>query len=512
LLGVVTALLLLGLDLRTTTLLRNTLILSAATCAISLPIGTLLAWLLVRTDLPGRKAGLVLFGVMPFVPLYLQAAAWQAGFGVQGWFTAAYDVPLWLEGWNGAIWVHAMAALPWVVLIVGAGFWLVEPELEEQALLDGSPWQVFRHVTLPGALGAIGVAALWVTIVTAGEMTVTDLFAVRTYAEEVYTRAEVVQPDDAPLGLAHGVILTTWLVLAGLLLVARLVPRHRPVTSGRRVVFSLGRARWPIALLVVLLLLLVVGVPLASLAYKAGIVVTQVDSVRVRDWSLWKCLGMIAHAPVANAREARWTLLIGGLAAIAATALAVVLAWSARRGRLSAAVVLVVVAFSLAVPGPIVGLAVIHLLNRPELPPLVWLYDQSIFAPWLALTLRALAPATLIMWHALATVPQEMLDCAAVDGAGPAARLWRIALPGRLWALALAWLAALAIALGDLAASVLVLPPGVDTLSRHIFGLLHYGVQDRVAGICLAQVILFSAVAALVVWLLHRWSREKPEV
>jgi iron(III) transport system permease protein len=512
LLGLASALAVLALDVRTSTLLRNTLLLSAATCAISLPMGTVLAWLLVRTDLPGRKAALVLFGVMLFVPLYLQAAAWQAGFGVQGWLTATYDAPLWLEGWTGAIWIHAMAALPWVVLIVGAGFWLVEPELEEQALLDGSPWQVFRHVTVPGALAAVGVAALWVIIVTGGEMTVTDLFVVRTYAEEVYTRAEVVQPDDPPLGLAHGVILTTWLVLAGLLLVARLLPRDRPVTAGRRLVFSLRRGRWPVALVVALSLLLVVGVPLASLAYKAGIVVTQVDTVRLRTWSLGKCLQMIASGPVEYAREFRWSLVIGGLAAIAATAVAVVLAWAARRGRLSAVVVLVVVALSLAVPGPIVGLAVIRLLNRPELPPLVWLYYQSILAPWLALTLRASGAATLVMWHALATVPQEMLDCAAVDGAGPAARLGRIALPCRLWALALAWLVALAIALGDLAASILVLPPGIDTLSRHIFGLLHYGVEDRVAGICLAQVLLFSAVAAVVVYLGHRWGREKAQV
>jgi iron(III) transport system permease protein len=357
----------------------------------------------------------------------------------------------------------------------------------------------------------MGVAALWVIIVTGGEMTVTDLFVVRTYAEEVYTRAEVVQPDDPPLGLAHGVILTTWLVLAGLVLVARLVPRDRPVTAARRLVFSLGRRRWPIALLVALGLLLVVGVPLASLAYKAGIVVTQVDTVRLRNWSLGKCLEMIGGGPVRYAREFGWSLLIGGLAAIAATAVAVVLAWLARRGRLSAAAVLVAVAVCLALPGPIVGVAVIRLLNRPEIPPLVWLYDQSILAPWLALTIRALAPATLVMWHALATVPQEMLDCAAVDGAGPATRLWRIALPCRLWALALAWLVALAVALGDLAASILVLPPGMDTLSRHIFGLLHYGVEDRVAGICLAQVALFAAVALAVVWLARRCGKQKPK-
>ena len=100
---------------------------------------------------------------------------------------------------------------------------------------------------------------------------------------------------------------------------------------------------------------------------------------------------------------------------------------------------------------------------------------------------------------------REMLECAAVDGAGPVGRLCRIALPCRLGALAVAWLVALAIGLGDLAASVLVMPPGVTTLSIHIFNLLHYGVEDRVAGICLALMALFAAVVAGIAWLASRW-------
>jgi len=500
-------------DGRTSTLLLNTLFLSAAACAISLPLGAVLAWLLVRTDMPGRRIGLALFAVMLFVPLYLQTAAWQAGFGMQGWFTLNSATPVWLDGWTGAVWVHAMAALPWVVLIVGAGFWLVEPELEEQALLDGSPWQVFRHVTFPGALGAVAVAALWVLIVTAGEMTVTDLFMVRTYAEEVYTRVAVgPQPDDPPLGILSGVILTTWLLLAGLVLAARLAPGDRPTTTGRRLVFPLGGWRVPIAVVVGLALLLAVGVPLASLSYKAGVVVTEVDAVRVRDWSAWKCFQMVAVSPVRYSAEFGWSLGIGALAATASAAVATWLAWTARRGGWPGALVLAVTAVSLSVPGPVVGLALIGLLNRPEIPPLVWLYDQSILAPWLAFSIRGLGPATLILWHAFRTVPQEMLDGAAVDGAGATAQLWRIVLPCRVWALGLAWIVALAVAMGDLAASVLVVPPGVSTLSIRIFGLLHYGVEDRVAGICLAQVAVFAAVAVGVMWLIRTWQEQGANV
>ena len=44
----------------------------------------------------------------------------------------------------------------------------------------------------------------------------------------------------------------------------------------------------------------------------------------------------------------------------------------------------------------------------------------------------------------------------------------------------------------------MVVPPGVTTLSIHIFGLLHYGVEYQVAGICLALMGMFAVVAAAV--------------
>ncbi len=506
---------------RTWTLTLNTAALSGATCLIGLPLGTALAWLLVRTDLPGRRIGLVLAGILVFVPLYLQAAAWQAGFGLQGWCTLAFQAPVWLEGWSGAIWVHVMAALPWIVLIVGGGFWLVEPELEEQALLDGSWRQVFLRVTFLRARASIGIAALWVLIVTAGEMTVTDLFDVRTYAEELYTRFAVMpDPDQTPLAALPGVLLTTGLILAGLAVCARAVPGDRLNSLRSRPVFRLGGWRWPAALLAGTLFLLLIGVPLGNLVYKAGVVVTQVDAGRVRHWSLEKLLTIVGVSPIRYRSEFGWSLALSSLAATAAVFLGIGLAWwtvgsgqkavSSRPGTglgrgLRAGVLLAIAAVCLAVPAPLIGLATIWLLNRPGWPTLNLLYDQSILAPWLVLTVRGLAPALVIMWHTLSTLPAEMLDSAALDGAGWLTRLWRIALPCRIPAVGLAWLVAFAVALGDLAASILVAPPGMTTLSIRIFGLLHSGVEDYVAGICLSQLLLFAVLAAAVIRLTSRW-------
>ena len=502
------------MDARTWTLALNTLLLAGATCAISLPLGTVLAWLLTRTDVPGRRVAVGMLALMLFVPLYLQTAAWQAGFAVQGWATLAWGFPPWLEDWTGAIWVHAVAAVPWVVLIVGVGLRLVEPELEEQALLDASPGRVFLHVTLRGVVPAIAVAAIWVSINAAGEIAVTDLFRVRTYAEEVYTRAAVgPQLGDAPLGATPGVILSAVLVGAAVVLCAKLLPGERPLSLRPPWVFSLGRWRLPIAILVGIFLAVLVGVPLMNLCCKSGILVTQTDAGRLRSWSLWKCLATVAAAPWQYRREFGWSLSIAALSATAAVLTATVLAslttLGKRRPGVLRAGLLLSIAVCLAIPGPVVGLAIVRLMNQPWCPPLLWLYDRSIFAPWLATLVRSLPPAALIMWHALRTFPREMLEAAAADGAGPLRRLLLIVLPCRLPALALAWVVAMAVSLGDLAASILVVPPGVTTLSIRIFGLLHSGVEDQVAGVCLALIVLFAAAATVAAWSASRWIRSR---
>jgi iron(III) transport system permease protein len=121
----------------------------------------------------------------------------------------------------------------------------------------------------------------------------------------------------------------------------------------------------------------------------------------------------------------------------------------------------------------------------------------------LALTLRGLGPALLILAFAFRTIPRELLDAAQMDGAGPLRQFWQIAVPCRLPTIAAAGVIAFSAAMADLAASILVVPPGVTTLSIRIFGLLHYGVQDRVAGVCLALAAAFTLLAGTAMWLVR---------
>ena len=544
--AVVLAALWLG-DPRVGRLWLNTAILAGEACLIALPLGTFLAVLLFKTDVPGRRPALWLLVGLLFVPLYLVTGAWDAGFGIQGWHTLSTNPHLahqpWLAGWRAAVWVHGLAAVPWVVLIVGAGLRTVEAEIEEDASTCATPTQVLWHVSIPRAAPAIAIAAVWIAAVVMTEISVTDFFQVRTFAEEVYTQAALgtfdysvadigppsrggpgatllAAPTLPALGLWSGLLLSMVVALAVIAGARRLFADLADAPQRDPWIWRLKTGRWPAALALACSMFILAGVPLVNLAYKAGVQVTATDAGRVREWSPRKLVESVAAAPVQFKGELWLSMWLGAAAATAAVVIALPVAWrlrgavngnSAWRPTLMSVMLQTTVALCLTIPGPLLGLAVIRILDQsPDSPlsGLAWLYDSN-FAPWLVQTLRALPIATLILWPAFASIPQVMLDAAMTDGAGWRRRLLLIVLPQRWTAVIAAWLVALAIAVGELAATVLVMPPqsGRTALSIQVFQLLHYGVDDRVAAISLVMVAGIAALTGIAGVLLKRKDR-----
>jgi ABC-type Fe3+ transport system permease subunit len=247
-------------------------------------------------------------------------------------------------------------------------------------------------------------------------------------------------------------------------------------------------------------------------------VVEHVGTERVRSWSAIKCVSEVAAAPRRFAVEFGWTIRVAAAAATLAMGISIALAWLAQRGGWRALPAIGTAALGMAIPGPLVGVALIWLLNH-DLPPLVtssdgrpksWLlvlYDETPLAPILAQTIRALPLAMLLCWHSFRTLSRDVLDAAALDGLSPWQVPWRIALPQRWAALTGAWLAGFAVAAGDLAWVHLVTPPGMDLIQRRVFGLVHSGVEEQVAAISLVVVFTYAAVAGLVIWLVAVPSR-----
>jgi iron(III) transport system permease protein len=201
--------------------------------------------------------------------------------------------------------------------------------------------------------------------------------------------------------------------------------------------------------------------------------------------------------------EFGWTFVLGAATATAAVAIGLPLAWFARRSRRGAVLAVAISAVGLALPGPLIGLGIIWLLDRPFPPGLIWLYDRTLFAPILAMLIRTLPIAILFGWHILQSVADDVLDAAACDGAGHWRQFWWIAAPPRLGSLLAVWLVVFALAAGDLACSILVVPPGVTTVPIRVFGLLHAGVDDQVAAVSLVMLAGLLPVPILVTSLLR---------
>ncbi len=476
----------------------ETLIVVAGAEAIALPLGVALALLLFRTDAWGRRPLLAALGLALFVPLPLHATAWLGAFGDAGRMQAFGVRPI-LVGRLGVIVVTAMAALPWVVLLSGVGMRLVEPELEESALLDMSAPRVMTKVTLRRSLGAIAAAALAVAVLAAGDMTVTDLLQVRTYAEEAYVQFSL---GHGPAGAASVALPPLLAIGAGVFCIARRLGQDSPTrlatAFSRSRTWRLGVWRVPLGLLVVTVAGGLVATPLASLVWRAGRVGGRAQMGAPPSWSFAGLTGTLATA----AEECRTPLLTSAILAAVAAALTTTLAWGlcwlCRDSRIWRGIALIDVALTLAAPGPVTGMALLLAYRMID-----WIYDAPAIVV-LAMAARTLPYAVLILWPAIRGLPEETLDAAAVDGWGPASRIMRVALPLSRRATLAAWASAFVLGLGELPATNLLVPPGVETISQLIWSLLHTGVESHLAGVALTTLAAIAAAGCLAAALLRK--------
>lgn len=488
----------------------------ALTEALALPAGVALAWLLFRTDLRGRRVLLAAILLGLFVPLPLQALAWLGSFGNVGREQALGAGPV-LVGLAGAAVVHAVSALPWVVLLAGLGFLAVEPELEESARLERPGWRVVAAVSLRRSAGAIAGAAMIVAVLTAGDMTVTDRIPLRTYAEESYTLSQL-GLDGGRLALRASipqVLAIGLLVLVGLRALGRIDPaRVRAGASGPRT-WPLGPWRWPLGLAATLAVAALLGLPLYGLVWRAGRVGSGLSPGRGAAWSVAGLMGTLAGAwedlvdpsrPLVRA-ALPGTVLWAGLGATLAVAVAWPLAWGARRpGGVGAWPAFAVVTLLLATPAPIVGMAYKMAYARAGPPGpgagaiarALRLLNETPALMVMGLAARALPFAFLILWPALRSIPQGFLDAAALDGLDPAGRAGRVGRPASRRAIGAAWLLSFAMALGELPTSYFLRASRYEPVSLYVWEYLHRGADSRLSGaglILLAVAVVPGALA-----------------
>nr|EIF89612.1 ABC transporter ATPase/permease [Streptomyces tsukubensis NRRL18488] len=157
------------------------LLVSGWALALSLLLGVPLAWLLARTDIPG-KAFIRTLVMLPMVlPPTVGGVALLLGFGRRGllgpWLEDSFGITLPFHT-SGAVIAATFVAMPFLVISLEGALNGLRPEYEETAAsLGASPLRVFFTVTVPmAAPGLIAGAALtWARAL--GEFGATITFA-----------------------------------------------------------------------------------------------------------------------------------------------------------------------------------------------------------------------------------------------------------------------------------------------------------------------------------------------
>jgi iron(III) transport system permease protein len=467
--------------------LARSLALAASVTLGACIIGTLAAWLVIRTDLPGRAAIRLLLPLPLVLPSFIGAFALIAALSRGGLLERLLGVGGLPEvgGFWGALWVLTLLTYPYVYLPVAARLRQLPPAMEESArLLGSSPRATFRTVVLPQARSAIAAGGLLVFLYVLADFGAVQLLRYDTLTRAIYSTRLVDPPAAAALSLALGVLAIV--VVVGQRRVAGRI-RRDPRRDGGTLMVPLGRWRTAALAFVGAVLGLALVAPLAVLGYW---------TIRGAAEGSSRPSSLIAD-PVRLVEPALNTSLASGLAAIVAVAAVLPAAYltGRHRGRLGSWAD-ALIAGGFALPGIVIALALAFwTLNSPgaigglyqTLPLLVGAYALHFGA-------LALGPARV----AATSVPRALDDAARTLGRGPIARLISVDLPLMAPGLAAAGGLVLLSAMKELPVTLLLAPAGFPTLATRVWS----AAEDAFWADASLAALVLVALSGVLTWLL----------
>lgn len=409
------------------------------------------------------------------IPMHVQASTWIGLFGRGGFLTpflSNYGEGFSLYNKWGCSWIMGVAYIPLATIGSGMTFLSSNRAIEEEVAMYGSPQEVFWRGTLPQSYLGLFLTGLGIALLALGEMTVTDLLGVNTLVEKMYLLFTIYyQPVQAMYLTIPLLLLST----SGVLFFLVVWRHHLPVS------FSLPKASYtykcsfwslPFCFFVVTL----VWLPLPTLVYMS------------ESWSKWLSVYLAVKT------EFWGSIYISGVSALVAAFFSVFFAWAILR-RFSFSLFLLLGLFYLALqPPPLLGVGMLrtwkYLVQIPLLGDTFFAFQDSIYILCLGMILRFLPLSILTSLVLMSKIPVEYEETATLEGFSPGQKFFRLVLPISKKALFLSFLIVFVFSLGEVATSVLIVPPGPTTLSIRIFTLLHYGVRADVSSCSLLLILL----------------------
>jgi iron(III) transport system permease protein len=482
----------------------NSLVFALGSTTISVALGTVLAYLIVRTDVP-FKALMMAASLIPLIlPGILHTIAWI--------FLASPRVGLYnklLEpilgpgtvnvfSLGGMIVVEGLHLAPLVFLLMVAAFRSMDPALEESALMSGARLvTVVRRITLPLVRPALYAAVLIMAVRTLEAFEVPALLGIPEGLWVFTSRIWRVLGSYPPKYGQAGAYAMTLLVLTsiGVFWHSRLSKRAKSFQTVTGKGFrprpiELGRWRWPATGMILAYFVFAVLAPLLILVYASTQKFYAVPSAHT-----------LSHMTLHNYEytfRSSGTLValknsfILGISAATLVMLAMaVAAWLVVRTRLRGRWLVDNLAFlPMVIPGLVMGVALLFVYLRFPLPiyGTLWILLLAYFTRYMPYGMRY---ASSSMYQ----ISGELEESAQTSGASWWQSFRRIILPLLMPGLVAGWIYILTVSVRELSSSILLYSPGNEVLAIRIWEQYQNGQFTELAAL---GIVMVAALVVLV--------------
>jgi iron(III) transport system permease protein len=480
------------------TMTKNSLYFAFGSTAVAIFLGTGLAHLVVRTDVPGKPLMFAAALVPLIIPGILHTIAWyflaDPNIGILN-----QHVIMPLDGGHpfdirsipGMILVEGLHLAPLVFLLMAASFRSMDPSLEESAIMSGAPLRkVFFRVTLPLARPALYAAILIMVVRGLESFEVPAVLGlpnhIFVFTSRIWDVLNALPPDYGAAG-AYAMsllVLTTALVWWH----SRLARRSRAyqTVSGkgfRPRPIRLGVWRWPATAMLALYFLVSVVLPLLVLAYASTQAYYSPPTRATLSSMTLDNYTAVVHTPLV-VHAVKNSLILGLGSATAVMLLTAIASWLVVRTNLPGRWAVDNLAFlPVTIPGLVLGVALLSVYLRTSLP----IYG-TLWILFIAYLTRYMPYGMRYSSTSMFQIARELEESAQMSGAGWWQIFRRIVLPLLVPGFVAGWIYILIVSLRELGSSVLLYSPGREVLSIVIWEQWRNGQLTELAALGIMMV------------------------
>ncbi len=453
-------------------LAQNSLGLALGASGLCLAIGVPLAFLINRTDLWGRPIFGIIYIIPILIPPYVHAIVWTH---LNPFIKKSLSLDI--HSLWGVILVLTLAYFPFITLMTLSGLKSVDRNLEEASLLRHGRWHTLRRVTLPLVVPHIFSGATFVFIFSIIDFGVPDILRVRVYPVEIFIQFSAFYDERAATVLSLPLIAITFLLIV--LQKWHMKDRSYVQVSGgysRTIKYRLG---WLNILgfgFCSVVLGLSVGLPMAVLIKEAG------------------PLSSYTRVLSTSADQIAYSLILASSGAILALLLAFSLSYLIERSKIRGRSALsFAILIPLAIPAITLGIGLIKVWNRP-IADLVYGSSLIIIFGYIA---RFIPFSAITITSGFKQVNPRLEEAAHLNTRHWTRVMRKVLIPLLRPSLITGFFIVFVLSFGELGTTLLVIPPGRETIPIKIYNLMHYGADQMVAALCVLLVAIVLAFSGL---------------